>query len=915
MGEATEMKLKIHFGGSMKKDGEGYVYVGETGTKNVEWKIDEITWERFSLFCKEDSLIRAPIGLLWFKFEKEEMKDLRYAYDYLDEEMRILRSAGKLGVDVVEVFVEHIPNTKQDERSCSDEDEDVDRPKEDDEPEESKDENPTIQDIPAEIMTGNEAATGENQNENDDVGDELVVDAADGGSDSRFKSIFDEGMKAIPDKEAYGEGINEEEKDDDSEDERAPVDVEYPDTPVDSEDEWEGWNRERRGKGKVKEKDKYHGDYEKPPYIWLFQKFNSGLEFKDQLLKYSMNTQYDVKMAKSESWRIAVVCSNEKCKFRVYCSVEKPINRWMVKVCHMKHNHGKSSRISMLKQGVIAGLFREELRRNVNLPTSAIKDAIKERYDIVVPIGKCYRGRHIALGTILEAQTTQFGKLWDYEAELHRSNGGISTELCTREANGVQMFDCFYICFKELRESWKSCCRPVIGLDGCFLKWDLNGDLLAAVGRDADNRMFPIAWAVVRGENKDTWGWFVKKLKMDLDLGNGKDLTIISDKKKGLVHAIQLELPDAEHRMCARHIYANWKKLGFARSEFKSLFWGVAYSYTEGEYEEKLNLLEAYNVVAHQELLKTDPKRWCRAYFRVDSHCPDVHNNLSESFNRTIKMARAKPVITMLEDIRRQAMKRNSRWWFMADKWDTIVTPITLALLEKARIAKKYCLTLRSSSSLYEVNECDNGYTVNLATHQCACRRWDLTGIPCKHAVCVFDDNQEDPVKYTSEYYYTHKMKKTYNENIKPVNGENLWKRLGKPSIGIPELRKSRGRPRTRERGEKSHLKTLKTLENRQDTDVCPNVAVAFRWVTLKVVAKMNKWFMRVQRTNVDDLVYIQWVRLSLLQQEEKEQALLNLFKLLNHPLRYQLTLLLHSHQFHPLIQSLMPRKLQEDLL
>ncbi|KAH0892680.1 hypothetical protein HID58_055109 [Brassica napus] len=177
------------------------------------------------------SLIRAPIGLLWFKFEKEEMKDLRYAYDYLDEEMRILRSAGKLGVDVVEVFVEHIPNTEQDERSCSDEDEDVDRPKEDDEPEESEDENLTIQDIPAEIMTGNEAATGENQNENNDVGDELVVDASDGGSDGRFKSIFDEGMKAMPDKEAYGEGINEEEKDDDSEDERAPVDVEYPDTP------------------------------------------------------------------------------------------------------------------------------------------------------------------------------------------------------------------------------------------------------------------------------------------------------------------------------------------------------------------------------------------------------------------------------------------------------------------------------------------------------------------------------------------------------------------------------------------------------------------------------------------------------------------------------------------------------------
>lgn len=37
--------------------------------------------------------------------------------------------------------------------------------------------------------------------------------------------------------EAYGNGIQEEEKDDDSEDVRASVDVEYPDTPVESEDE------------------------------------------------------------------------------------------------------------------------------------------------------------------------------------------------------------------------------------------------------------------------------------------------------------------------------------------------------------------------------------------------------------------------------------------------------------------------------------------------------------------------------------------------------------------------------------------------------------------------------------------------------------------------------------------------------
>ena len=180
--------------------------------------------------------------------------------------------------------------------------------------------------------------------------------------------------------------------------------------------------------------------------------------------------------------------------------------------------------------------------------------------------------------------------------------------------------------------------------------------------------------------------------------------------------------------MCARHIYGNWKK-SFSRSEYKNLFWGVAYSYHEGEYKDKMKMVETYDPFAYEALLKTEPEKWCRAFFNPESHCADVHNNLSEAFNRTIKMARTKPVISMLEDIRRQAIKRISRRWLQAEKCSTHLTPITMAILEKARVAKKFCSTIRSRTTLYEVNEFDVGYTVDLATHQCACRRWDLTGM------------------------------------------------------------------------------------------------------------------------------------------------------------------------------------------
>lgn len=87
------------------------------------------------------------------------------------------------------------------------------------------------------------------------------------------------------------------------------------------------------------------------------------------------------------------------------------------------------------------------------MQAAEINDIIKEKYSIVVPIWKCYRGRRIVLHTILEAQAIQFGKLWDYEAELRRKHTCFITELNTTNMNGLPQFDSFYTCFQEFRET------------------------------------------------------------------------------------------------------------------------------------------------------------------------------------------------------------------------------------------------------------------------------------------------------------------------------------------------------------------------------------------------------------------------------------------------------------------------------
>ena len=97
----------------------------------------------------------------------------------------------------------------------------------------------------------------------------------------------------------------------------------------------------------------------------------------------------------------------------------------------------------------------------------------------------------------------------------------------------VSFFYRIYICFGAIKENFKTNCRPMIGLDGCFLKGLVKGQILVAVGRDGDNRMFPVAWAVIYGlENKDNWKWFVDLLKEDLEVDQGVGWTFMSDMQK-----------------------------------------------------------------------------------------------------------------------------------------------------------------------------------------------------------------------------------------------------------------------------------------------------------------------------------------------------------------------------------------------
>ena len=74
----------------------------------------------------------------------------------------------------------------------------------------------------------------------------------------------------------------------------------------------------------------------------------------------------------------------------------------------------------------------------------------------------------------------------------------------------------------------------VLGVDGCFVKLTTGQQILAATGRDGNNNIFPIAFAIVDKEDTASWSWFLTQLKYALGGESGKygNYTIISDRQK-----------------------------------------------------------------------------------------------------------------------------------------------------------------------------------------------------------------------------------------------------------------------------------------------------------------------------------------------------------------------------------------------
>nr|KAJ0217201.1 hypothetical protein LSAT_V11C300120200 [Lactuca sativa] len=162
-----------------------------------------------------------------------------------------------------------------------------------------------------------------------------------------------------------------------------------------------------------------------------------------------------------------------------------------------------------------------------------------------------------------------------------------------------------------------------------------------------------------------------------------------------------------------------------------------------------------------------------------------------------------KPIIGCLEYIRQYLMKRICNVMKVMDKAKGPLTPTVTTILDVNKSHASHYIARWNGGEKYQVTGAwQDQHVVDVRNNTCTCRKWELIGIPCKHAIATLYEmtkNSEDVgdiYRWVNKVYWLDTWKNAYSYKVEPIKGRIMWPKSLCPTKLIPPIHhKQPGRP------------------------------------------------------------------------------------------------------------------------
>lgn len=255
----------------------------------------------------------------------------------------------------------------------------------------------------------------------------------------------------------------------------------------------------------------------------------------------------------------------------------------------------------------------------------------------------------------------------------------------------------------------------------------------------------------------------------------------------------------------------------------RNLMMGAAKATYYEAWEQKMLQLKEIDQKAYEWLAAIPTKSWCKHAFSFYSRCDVLMNNLSESFNATILLARDKPIITMFEWIRTYLMGRFATLKEKLGTYRGNIMPKPRRRLDREIEMSGNWFSTRAGANKFEVTHSlfIDRFVVDLDKHSCTCNFWELVGIPCRHAVAAMTYKGYNPELYVHRYYNRETYELCYSQTISPINGQNKWPKTYYNHIFPPQYKRGPGRPKKLRRREPDEDPNPSKLKRTRTSNRC----------------------------------------------------------------------------------------------
>ncbi|VFQ60965.1 unnamed protein product [Cuscuta campestris] len=201
--------------------------------------------------------------------------------------------------------------------------------------------------------------------------------------------------------------------------------------------------------------------------------------------------------------------------------------------------------------------------------------------------------------------------------------------------------------------------------------------------------------------------------------------------------------------------------------------YAAAYAPKLEEFGQCAENIKAISPEAYNWVMRSEPDHWANAFFG-GARYDQLTCNFGQPFYDWVSEVNELPITQMVDVLRGKMMELMYTRRVESSQWVEKLTPCMEHKLQN-EIAKAQSLrVLASHGSVFEVQG-ETLESLDIDHWDCTCKGWQLNGIPCCHAIAVFEYLGYSLYDYCSRYFTTECYRLTYAESINPVpNVEKL---------------------------------------------------------------------------------------------------------------------------------------------